>query len=110
AGARLLVADADVALIIKRHGSLSLHSVVFCGRSPIAPTREPRECSARHGGAAPRLGGDSCTRSGAPGPGWNQPGEASAACHGFLSCHLRRSILRTAPGQHTVCAGITKTW
>src|SRR4029434_5420788 len=35
AGAGLLVADADVALFIKRHGSLSLHSVV----SRVLPIR-----------------------------------------------------------------------
>src|SRR5260370_35692365 len=29
AGAGVLVADADVALLIKRHGSLSLHSVMY---------------------------------------------------------------------------------
>src|SRR5882762_3481720 len=105
----LLIVDADVALLIQRHGSLSLHSVAFRGRSPIAQTREPLELSERYGCAAPRLYGDSCTRSGAAGQGWHQPGEASAACHGFISGHLRRSKLRTAPGQHTVCTGITKT-
>jgi len=57
---------------------------VVRGRSPITQTREPLECSARHACAAPRLGGYSCTRSGAAGQGWHQPGEASAACHGFL--------------------------
>jgi hypothetical protein len=31
AGAGLLVADADVAPVIKRHGSLSLSRVVCCG-------------------------------------------------------------------------------
>ena len=36
-------------------------------------------------------------------------GEARAVCHGFIACHLRRSILCTTLGQHTVCAGITKT-
>ena len=48
AGTDLLVVDADVAFFIERHGSLSLHSVVFCGRSPIAQTREPLEFSERH--------------------------------------------------------------
>ena len=49
AGAGLLVADADVALFVERHGSLSLHSVVFCGRSRIDQTREHLESSSRHG-------------------------------------------------------------
>jgi len=83
---------------------------VFRGRSPIAQTREPLELSERYGCAAPLLCGDSCTRFGAAGQAWHQPGEASAACHGFLSCHRRRSILCTAPGQPTVGAGLTKTW
>ena len=38
--------------------------------------REPLESSSRHGCAAHRLFGDSCTRSGAAGQGWRQPGEA----------------------------------
>src|SRR5262245_36958625 len=43
---------------------------------PCASTsRAPLE-SSRHGGAAPLLCGDSCTRSGAAGQGWRQPGEA----------------------------------
>jgi len=54
---------------------LSWHRVVFRVRSPIAQTREPLELSERHGCAAPRLCGDSCTRSGAAGQGWHQPGE-----------------------------------
>ena len=33
----LLVADADVALCIKRHGSLSLHSVAWCAYSYSTP-------------------------------------------------------------------------
>src|SRR5438128_7626849 len=75
AGTDLLIVDADVALLIQWHGSLSSHSVVFHVRSHIAQTREPLECSERHRCAAPRLYGDSCTRSGAAGQGWHQPGE-----------------------------------
>src|SRR5262245_38632659 len=76
AGTNLLIVDADVAFLVKWHGSLSLHSVVFCVRSRIAQTREPRECAERHRCAAPRLCGYSCTRSGAAGQDWHQPGEA----------------------------------
>src|SRR6266446_3599558 len=75
AGTDLLIVDADVALLIQWHGRLSLHSVVFRGRSPIAQPREPLECSERHGCAAPLLCGYSCTRSGAAGQDWRQPGE-----------------------------------
>src|SRR5262249_58500056 len=50
----LLIVDADVTLVIKRHESLSLHSVVCRGYSPIAPTREPLELSERYRCAAPR--------------------------------------------------------
>jgi len=73
---------------------------MFYVRSPIAQTRELLELSERHGCAAPLprdgvggghpvsqasfLCGDSCTRFGAAGQGWHQPGEASAACHGFI--------------------------
>ena len=39
AGARLLIADADVALVIERHGSLSLSCVVCCIRARIDETR-----------------------------------------------------------------------
>src|SRR4029434_6760979 len=53
AGTSLLIVDADVALVIQRHESLSLHSVVFRVRSHIAQTREPLELSSRHGCAAP---------------------------------------------------------
>src|SRR5262249_18354721 len=82
AGTDLLIVDTDVALVIKRHGSLSLHSVVLRVRSHTAQTREPREFAERHRGAAPRLCRYSCTRSGAAGQGWHQPGEAFpwAAC------------------------------
>ncbi len=48
AGPGLLVVDADIALCIKRHGSLSLHSVAFCGRSRIGQQREHLESSSRH--------------------------------------------------------------
>ena len=72
AGADLLVVDADVALFIKWHGSLSLHSVVFRGRSRIDQTREPLESLKRHRCAAPLLCGYSCTRSGVAGQGWHQ--------------------------------------
>src|SRR5207248_6087682 len=71
AGASLLVADADVALVVERHGSLSLSSVVFHGYSCRDEPHEPREGSARHGCAAPLLGGYSCTRSSAAGQGWH---------------------------------------
>jgi len=54
---------------------LSWHRVVFRVRSHIAQTREPLEFSERHGCAAPLLCGYSCTRSGAAGQGWHQPGE-----------------------------------
>src|SRR3989449_4380882 len=67
AGARLLIADADVALVVERHGSLSLSSVVLCGRSRLDELREPLESSSRYGYAAPLLCGYSCTRSGAIG-------------------------------------------
>src|SRR5262245_24730830 len=49
---------------------------MFCVRSRIAQTREPREFAERHRCAAPRLCGYSCTRSGAAGQDWHQPGEA----------------------------------
>src|SRR5262249_13785550 len=58
AGARLLVADADVALIIKRHGSLSLPCVVCCIRARIDSTRASLESLERHYSATearPRL-------------------------------------------------------
>ena len=74
AGAGLLVADADIALVIERHGSLSLSSGVLCGRSRLDEPREHLESSSRHGCAAPLLIGDSCTRSGAAGQGWRPPG------------------------------------
>jgi len=53
-----------------------LSSVVFGGRVRLDEPREPLEESSRHGGAAPLLFGDSCTRSGAAGQGRRQPGEA----------------------------------
>ena len=65
AGARLLVADADVALVIERHGSLSLSSVVCCVRSRIDQTRESLESLERHESATearPRLHRLPCVR------------------------------------------------
>src|SRR5262249_20274944 len=49
AGARLLVADADVALFVERHGSLSLSSVVYGGHARLDEPRAPLEASSRHG-------------------------------------------------------------
>ena len=75
ARASLLVADADVALVIKRHGSLSLYRVVLCERARLDEPREPLESSSRPECAAPRLCGYACTRSGAAGQGGHQPRE-----------------------------------
>src|SRR5207249_2661001 len=41
AGTDLLIVDADVAFLIKRHGSLSLHSVVFRALAHRPDTRAP---------------------------------------------------------------------
>ena len=54
AGASLLVADADVALVIERHGSLSLPSVVCCGRARLDEPREPLESSRHYSATAAR--------------------------------------------------------
>src|SRR5262249_20217935 len=53
ARASLLVADADVALVVEWHGSLSLHSVVFHGCSCSDEPHEPRESAERHACVAP---------------------------------------------------------
>src|SRR4030095_11256002 len=58
ARAGLLVADADVALFIERHGSLSLSCVVCCIRARIDETRASLESLEHHDSATearPRL-------------------------------------------------------
>src|SRR5207244_2033420 len=74
AGPDLLIVDADGALLIEWHSSLSLHSVVFWGCSRRDTQHEYQASAERHADAAPRLCGHSCTRSGAAGQGWHPPG------------------------------------
>src|SRR5215813_3105646 len=66
---------ANARVCVVSVNQLSWHRVVCRVCSPIAQTREPLKFAERHACAAPLLCGYSCTRSGAAGQGWHQPGE-----------------------------------
>src|SRR4030095_14844233 len=69
----------------------------FRVRSHIAQTREPLEFSERHRCAAPRLCGYSCTRSGAAGQGWHQPGEERTSDAEAICEAVTRPTMRFVP-------------
>ena len=100
AGARLLVADADVALVVERHGIPPCPAC--CGRAPQRAARA-LESSSRHGCAAHRLCGYSCTRSGAAGQGWQQLGrQARRATASYQAICGAQYLYRTG-STHCLC-------
>src|SRR5262249_23641893 len=104
AGARLLVAETDGALVIERHGNLSLSYVVCCIRARIDETRASLESLERHDSATaarPRLQSPavleasclsltrSCGARGGGKPTWAlQEGTGDITSFSLFHCHV----------------------